>query len=183
MTSVLSAIAQLDPAQLVIIGLAGLGGVVVAFLLYYFRDYIPLFRRSPKKEFFEQQIDELLAQIRQKSRQQQFKAASFDVWRTFNLSSYGYLDITRGTHQTARQFGLSFLQFDNIDQETVMSVVELFEHARYGESPLSQAEFNKGLNGLHQFLQAAQHISRMVQTRGKAGEAVEYEEEAAVAYE
>ncbi|MFW9992713.1 MAG: hypothetical protein ACFFD4_11755 [Candidatus Odinarchaeota archaeon] len=174
--SAIEAIAQLGELALVLAVVIAAG--VIGFLIYYYRDYI--FKRGPKKLFFEQQIDELLASIRQKSRQQQFKAAAYDVWRTFNLASYGYLDITRNENQTARQFGMSFLQFDSIDPETVMSVIELFEHARYGESQITQAEFNKGLNGLHQFLQAAQNIGRMMVSGAPAAEEGEYAEAEAV---
>lgn len=142
---------------------------IIGFILFYYRDYI--FKRGKKKLFFEQQIDQLLAEIRQKSRQQQFKEAAMDVWRAFTLASYGYLDITRNESQTARQYGISFLQFESIDQEVVMSIVELFEHGRYGVSPISQGEFNKGLSGLHRFLQAAQQISQVITT----GEPVEEE--------
>ena len=60
------------------------------------------------------------------------------------------------------------MTYDEITQETVEPVVDLFEKARYSNSEVSLQEFNLGLTGLHRFLKIANNIAS--RTQGGQGE-------------
>ena len=61
------------------------------------------------------------------------------------------------------------MTYDEITQETVEPVVDLFEKARYSNGEVSLQEFNLGLTGLHRFLKIANNIAS--RTQGSQGEA------------
>ncbi|MHA2362717.1 MAG: DUF4129 domain-containing protein [Candidatus Hodarchaeales archaeon] len=137
----------------------GIIAAVGGFLIYYFRDYIPILARRPEKTDTDAEIEMLLDKIRQLARSHEYTKASSLVWRAFSVASEGYLGLGRVPSQTARQYGLSMMQFEGVNQETVEPLYEVFEKARYGRDPVTLQEFNSGLTGLHRFLQIANQLS------------------------
>lgn len=153
----------------------GLVSFVVVFLLYYYRDYLPIGKTQRRKTDVDAEIEELLDRIRQLARSHEYQKASLNVWKAFNVASEGFLGMGREPNQTARQFGISLMQFDGITQETVEPLYSLFEAARYGRDAVSLQQFNAGLTGLHRFLQIAKQISSIME-KGKGAEEGELEE-------
>ena len=70
-----------------------------------------------------------------------------------------FLGLNRTPAQTARAYAFSMMTYDEITQETVEPVVDLFEKARYSNSEVNLQEFNLGLTGLHRFLKIANNIA------------------------
>ena len=145
-----------------LIFIAALAGII-GFLLFYFRDYIPIFQKGVSKTAVDQQIEGLLDNIRKLAREHQYKKAGLLVWNTFSVAADGFLGIVRILFQTARAFVISMLVHDEITQETVEPVYQLFEKARYSNSDVTLQEFNSGLTGLHRFLQVANKLSAAAQ--------------------
>ncbi|MHA1984551.1 MAG: hypothetical protein ACW967_09370 [Candidatus Hodarchaeales archaeon] len=156
----------------------GLVSFVIVFLLYYYRDYLPIGKTQRRKTDVDAEIEELLDRIRQLARSHEYQKASLNVWKAFNVASEGFLGMGREPNQTARQFGISLMQFDGITQETVEPLYNLFEAARYGRDSVSLQQFNAGLTGLHRFLQIAKQISSIMEkgTQGEEGELGEVDE-------
>ena len=150
-----------------IIIVAALAGIV-GFLIYYFRDYIPIFQHGIKKTEVDAEIEGLLDNIRKLAREHQYNKAGLLVWNTFSVAASGFLGMSRQPSQTAKAFALSMMIHDEITQETVEPVFELFEKARYSNSEVSLQEFNLGLTGLHRFLKIANNIAS--RTQGEAEE-------------
>lgn len=153
----------------------GLISFVVVFLLYYYRDYLPIGKVTRRKTDVDAEIEELLDRIRQLARSHEYQKASLNVWKAFNVASEGFLGMGREPNQTARQFGLSLMEYDGITQETVEPLYNLFEAARYGRDAVSLQQFNAGLTGLHRFLQIAKQISAVMES-GKQSQKEEFEE-------
>ena len=154
----------------------GIVFLVVGFLLYWYRDYLPIGGRGSRtKTDVDAEIEELLDKIRQLARSHDYQKASLNVWAAFKVSASGFLGMEREPNQTARQFGISLMQFDGITQETVEPLYGLFEAARYGRDTISLQKFNAGLTGLHRFLQIAKQIS-IVMDSGKQAEEGEIED-------
>ena len=144
-----------DPVIIVTFGIVF---AVIGFLLYYYRDYLPIGQKKRKTDT-DALIEEILDKIRQLSRQHDYNQASLNVWRAFQVAADGYLNMVREPNQTARQFALSLLEYEGITQETVEPIYTLFEQARYGRDPVTIQQFNAGLTGLHRFLQISKQIS------------------------
>ncbi|MFW9927858.1 MAG: DUF4129 domain-containing protein [Candidatus Thorarchaeota archaeon] len=148
----------------------GIVFVVIGFLLYYYRDYLPIgSSQKRKKTNTDAEIEELLDKIRQLARSHDYQKASLTVWQAFNSAAEGFLGLEREPNQTARQFGITLMQFDGVTQETVEPLYTLFEQARYGRDPISLQKFNEGLTGLHRFIQIAKQIS-IIMMKGRKGE-------------
>lgn len=145
---------QLGPLLIVAV-LAG----VIGFLIFYFRDYIPIFQKGIKKTEVDAEIEGLLDNIRKLAREHQYNKAGLLVWSTFSVAASGFLGMSRQPSQTARAFSLSMMVHDEITQETVEPVFSLFEKARYSNSEVTLQEFNLGLTGLHRFLKIANNIA------------------------
>lgn len=158
---------------------AGVIALIVGFILFYYRDYIPFLKRGPKKTEVDAEIERLLGNILRYKRTHEYNKAGLLVWQAFSVAASGLLGLERAPSQTARQFGLSMMQFEGVTQETVEPVYSLFEKARYGNEAVSIEEFNSGLTGLHRFLQIANTISeQMAGSKGsKTAEAEELDEE------
>lgn len=146
-----------------VVVVAALAGVI-GFLIFYFRDYIPFFQKGIKKTEVDAEIEGLLDNIRKLAREHQYNKAGLLIWNTFSVAAMGFLGVTRQPAQTARAFGFSMLAYDDITQETVEPVIQLFEKARYSNSEVSLQEFNLGLTGLHRFLKVANNIASRDQT-------------------
>ena len=142
-------------AILIVAALAG----IIGFLIFYFRDYIPIFQKGIKKTEVDSEIEGLLDNIRKLAREHQYNKAGLLVWNTFSVAAGGFLGVNRQPSQTARAFAFSMMTYDEVTQETVEPVVELFEKARYSNSEISLQEFNLGLTGLHRFLKIANNIA------------------------
>ena len=136
---------------------------IIGFLIYYFRDYIPIFQKGMKKTEVDAEIEGLLDNIRKLAREHQYNKAGLLVWNTFSVAATGFLGMGRQPAQTARAFALSMMVHDEITQETVEPVFELFEKARYSNSEVTLQEFNLGLTGLHRFLKIANNIASRTQ--------------------
>ncbi len=136
---------------------------VIGFLIFYFRDYIPIFQKGIKKTEVDAEIEGLLDNIRKLAREHQYNKAGLLVWNTFSVAASGFLGLSRQPAQTARAFALSMMVHDEITQETVEPVFELFEKARYSNSEVTLQEFNLGLTGLHRFLKIANNIASRAQ--------------------
>lgn len=150
----------LSPPQILLVAvLAG----VIGFLIFYFRDYIPIFQKGIKKTEVDAEIEGLLDNIRKLAREHQYNKAGLLVWNTFSVAATGFLGMSRSPAQTARAFALSMMIHDEITQETVAPVYELFEKARYSNGAVSLQEFNLGLTGLHRFLKIANNIALRTQ--------------------
>lgn len=141
---------------------------IIGFLIFYFRDYIPIFQKGIKKTEVDAQIEGLLDNIRLLAREHQYNKAGLLVWNTFSVAATGFLGLNRQPAQTARAYAFSMMTYDEITQETVEPVVDLFEKARYSNSEVSLQEFNLGLTGLHRFLKIANNIAS--RTQGGQGE-------------
>ena len=147
---------------------------VIGFLIFYFRDYIPIFQKGFKKTEVDAEIEGLLDNIRKLAREHQYNKAGLLVWSTFSTAASGFLGLSRQPAQTARAFALSMMVHDEITQETVEPVFQLFEKARYSNAEVTLQEFNLGLTGLHRFLKIANNIASRTQ-----GDQTEEEEEVA----
>ena len=163
---------QVNTGLFIIVGIIF---VVAGFLIYYYRDYLPIGpSKKRKKSNTDAIIEERLDRIRQLARQHDYNNASILVWQTFNDAAEGFLSMTREPNQTARQYGLSLMAFEGITPETVEPLYALFETARYSRDPVSLQEFNAGLTGLHRFLQLAKQISASMQSgKGRSTQAEE----------
>ena len=136
---------------------------IIGFLIFYFRDYIPIFQKGIKKTEIDSQIESLLDNIRLLAREHQYNKAGLLVWNTFSVAATGFLGVNRQPAQTARAFAFTMMSYDEITPETVEPVVNLFEKARYSNSEVSLQEFNLGLTGLHRFLKIANNIASRTQ--------------------
>ena len=152
-----------------VVVVAALAGII-GFLIFYFRDYIPIFQKGIKKTEVDAEIEGLLDNIRKLAREHQYNKAGLLIWNTFSVAAMGFLGITRQPSQTAKAFGFSMLAYDDITQETVEPVIGLFEKARYSNSEVTLQEFNLGLTGLHRFLKVANNIASRSQMGGEAEE-------------
>jgi hypothetical protein len=149
--------------------IAALAGII-GFLLFYFRDYIPIFQKGIKKTEVDAEIEGLLDNIRKLAREHQYNKAGLLVWNTFSVAAGGFLGEARQPSQTARAFALTMMAHDEITQETVEPIYELFEKARYSNSEVSLQEFNLGLTGLHRFLKIANNISSRTDSGSQTSE-------------
>lgn len=131
--------------------------VIVGFLLFYFRKQIieTIGVGGAKKTLIEQDIEQMLVQIRQLARQQMFREASVLMWQTMTVASEGFLGVSRAPNESARQLGVKLMNRGDLDPSAINAIVMAFEKARYGQAPLTTQEFKDGLSGLHQFLQTA----------------------------
>ena len=141
--------------------IVGIIGLVIGFLIYYYRDYLPINKKKGKSTT-DAEIEELLDKVRQLARAHDYQKASLLIWQTFNVAAEGYLFIRREPNQTARQFGLSLMAYDGITQETVEPLYTLFETSRYSRDQVTLQQFNAGLTGLHRFLQIANQINNQL---------------------
>lgn len=156
------------PQLIIVAALAG----IIGFLIFYFRDYIPVFQQGIKKTEIDSQIESLLDNIRLLARDHQYNKAGLLVWNTFSVAATGFLGINRQPAQTARAFAFTMMTYDEITQDTVEPVVDLFEKARYSNSEVSLQEFNLGLTGLHRFLKIANNIASRTQGGGEGEEEI-----------
>lgn len=170
---------QTNPFDIVIV--AALAGII-GFLVFYFRDYIPIFQKGIKKTEVDAEIEGLLDNIRKLAREHQYNKAGLLVWNTFSVAAFGFLGISRQPAQTAKAFALSLMTYGEVTEETVSPVYVLFEKARYSNSEVSLQEFNLGLTGLHRFLKIANNIASRTQM-GAEGEEETAEEEPPANYD
>ena len=66
-----------------IIFVAALAGII-GFIIFYFRDYIPIFQKGIKKTEVDAEIEGLLDNIRKLAREHQYNKAGLLVWNTFS---------------------------------------------------------------------------------------------------
>jgi hypothetical protein len=151
----------LGPVEILLV----IATIIVGVILFYrFRDRIMdtiSFSTGRKKTILEQDIEQMLVQIRQLARQQMFKDASVLMWQTMTAASEGFLGVGRAPNESARQLGVKLMNRGDLDPSAINAIIIAFEKARYGQTPLTNQEFKDGLSGLHQFLQMATSIGEI----------------------
>ncbi|MCE7734586.1 MAG: DUF4129 domain-containing protein [Candidatus Heimdallarchaeota archaeon] len=122
---------------------------VFAIALYYQRHNIrEYFEKSARKRKARSTLSELIDEIKRLGAEEKYKAAIRLVWEALERLSKEILQVPRSYNQTAREFTSYLSTITIVDRETLLTISNAFEAAKYGKDEPTYDDWDDAVKAL-----------------------------------
>jgi len=138
-----------------------IGAVIIGSVVYYFRARLR-FRSRPEESIAisAEDIDAKMLKIREFGTARKYREGLIEAWRAFSMHAARSFRVPRKPAQSPREYFAMFTQTAEIPPRSALgrALVDLlhgFEHARYGTSEITNAEFEKAYKSLVEIMKVS----------------------------
>jgi hypothetical protein len=123
--------------------------LVFAITLYYQRHNIrEYFEKSARKRKARSTLSELIDEIKRLGAEERYKSAIILVWEALERLSKEILQVPRSYNQTAREFTSYLSTVTIVDRETLLTISNAFEAAKYGRDEPTYDDWDDAVKAL-----------------------------------
>ena len=147
-TTIIEPVAQEETnnALWIIAGFLGLLGLLT---LYYQRHNIKdMIQQRRRRQKVKSVISDIIKEIRTLGEQEKYKRAVLLIWDALERISKEIVNSSRPFNVTAREFTAYLSTVTVVDRETLLTLSDTFESARYGKDNITKQVFENAINAL-----------------------------------
>ena len=134
---------------------AGFLGLLGLLTLYYQRNNIKdMIQQRQRRKKVEGALSDIIKEIRELGEQQKFKRAILLIWDALERVSKEIVNASRPFNVTAREFTAYLSTVTIVDRETLLTLSDTFESARYGKDNPSKETFENAINALESTIES-----------------------------
>ncbi|OLS18940.1 MAG: hypothetical protein HeimC2_43610 [Candidatus Heimdallarchaeota archaeon LC_2] len=123
--------------------------LLFALTIYYQRHNIKeYFERSARKRKAKSTLSELIDEIKRLGAEERYKSAIKLVWEALERLSKEILQVPRSSTQTAREFASYLSTVTIVDRETLITISNAFESAKYGKDEPTYDDWDDAVKAL-----------------------------------
>ena len=135
--------------------IAGFLGLLGLLTLYYQRNnIIDMIRQKQRRQKVKGALSDIIKEIRQLGEDKKFKRAILLIWDALERVSKEVVNATRPFNVTARQFTAYLSTVTVVDRETLLTLSDTFELARYGNEQINKDTFENAINALENTIES-----------------------------
>jgi len=134
---------------------AGFLGLLGLLTLYYQRNNIKdMIQQRQRRKKVQGALSDIIKEIRELGEQQKFKRAILLIWEALERVSKEIVNASRPFNVTAREFTAYLSTVTIVDRETLLTLSDTFELARYGKDNPSKEIFENAINALENTIES-----------------------------